>query len=1281
MGLLTKRRVLGLLVLTGVIIVAAIGAFVAYINSPAFKEIARVFVVEEIGRQTGAEVRLNNFDWAFRDQRFWLEGLTLRGLEPASDPPLAHFPRVEAGISLRTLLQRRVDLFELLISEPEIHVVVGPDGRTNIPSPPQVDTRRPFNFRISIDNFRIAGGAAFLNERRVNIDLGLVDVASDISFNGATEILSAHLRYSGNLDRDDRPSIPYSLDADLDYARNTLMVQRMEIVSGKSAYNLQGRVNQLLTGSTAGRLEYTGTADIPFLNYFFATEQFAGTADAAGFLEFSRDYFLTRGTANANAIDFEGWHASGFKADYSYQYPEKQAAFHNLRAQILDGVVEGDVFIEELPGPSRVVLDINYSGIDAANLSRAYPWDPAYRIFSRMTGTLNGWFEGKLARFHFAGNASLRPYAGDESGLVPFPLEGTTDYEAEPGQLRVSNANGRFYSTAVRADGLIHGENSDLRLHATSSNLREIAFLYGDANGAGSFDGRLTGRIKTPILDGAFTLDNHVFKGQWRIQRAVGNVRLDTAAEIADLTNTRLDQGQSQLVINGTAALDGSPVDLRVQAMRALGGDFSQFANRKLEGAFSGAVRITSLDPVRVEGDVQVDDFLIDERLIGDTRAHVRYFEPVVDLTQVAIRRKAASIDGSVTYNQAIETFKLAVDARSVNLDDLNDAGLPQPVRGVIRQAQIRGDGTRQSPNIRGDAVIENLEVFGEEFPQVSVVLSSTGSTLNVGLDAARNLRLSANIDTGVAGYPFKSTATFATYSLDQIAGMAEGTLTVSGSAAMSGLLSDPKSLKGDGRIDSAEARIEQRALRTKAPFQFDFDRDMVRISGMTFTGEGTEVSLVGTIGFTPGAPLGLDVNGRIDLGLFAAAYPDWFSSGSVNVEGRMSGTAQNPDLRGVARFTNGAFGRRGFFTSLSGLSGELFFDQNRVTVNNIAGRIGGGEVRAQGAAVLDQRQVSSMNVRIDMDDVRFRYPEGLRTVVDGAIVLQGTADSPLVQGNLQVQSLSYQSDFDEFLRLFQEVALDQTVTPLGKVRLALHLEGSRNISIRNELADVEARLNLDISGTVDDPALTGHVEASGGTLLFQGTRYQVTRGNIDFVDPLRIEPVVDIQAESELRDYRVILSISGRGERMRLDMRSDPPLPQLEIVSLIAGGRTREELAARPGGGAVPTSEQLFQGGAASILFDLLQSRVGNRFGLLGLDRVRIDPFLIGAENNPVARLTISKQVTKDLSITYSQELSSNRQQIVQIEYFVSRNTSVVASRDETGSLGLDLKFRTRFR
>jgi len=226
--------------------------------------------------------------------------------------------------------------------------------------------------------------------------------------------------------------------------------------------------------------------------------------------------------------------------------------------------------------------------------------------------------------------------------------------------------------------------------------------------------------------------------------------------------------------------------------------------------------------------------------------------------------------------------------------------------------------------------------------------------------------------------------------------------------------------------------------------------------------------------------------------------------------------------------------------------------------------------------------------------------------------------------------------------------------------------------------------VELDWKGTVEQPSITGHIEASGGTLTFQGNRYTVTRGNIDFIDPLRIRPVMDIEAESQIRDYRVILSITGTGDKPKLALRSDPPLPDLEIVSLIAGGQTREEIAnqrSRSGQSGAPTSEQVFQSGAASILSDLLQQRVGSRFGVLSGSRLRIEPFQVGAASTSGTRITVSQQVTKDLSVVYSQDLASNRQQVITIEYFISRNTSVVATRDELGNLGLDVRHRTRIK
>jgi len=206
-----------------------------------------------------------------------------------------------------------------------------------------------------------------------------------------------------------------------------------------------------------------------------------------------------------------------------------------MKTAIVGGALSGNIVIESLPGPSRVVLDLDYSGIDAAALARAYPWDKKYRVFSNLTGTLNGWFEGKAQELRtFPEWPISNRISGGHRSLVPLPLAGSTEYEIRPGQARVANADVRFYSTTVRANGLIHETTSDLKVVMNSSNLKDLAFVYSNANGRGSFDGTLSGPIARPLLDGQFTLQNHVHR-DWTIQNAAGGIELDTSTEKAEL--------------------------------------------------------------------------------------------------------------------------------------------------------------------------------------------------------------------------------------------------------------------------------------------------------------------------------------------------------------------------------------------------------------------------------------------------------------------------------------------------------------------------------------------------------------------------------------------------------------------------------------------------------------------------------------------------------------------------------------------------------------------------
>ena len=170
---------------------------------------------------------------------------------------------------------------------------------------------------------------------------------------------------------------------------------------------------------------------------------------------------------------------------------------------------------------------------------------------------------------------------------------------------------------------------------------------------------------------------------------------------------------------------------------------------------------------------------------------------------------------------------------------------------------------------------------------------------------------------------------------------------------------------------------------------------------------------------------------------------------------------------------------------------------------------------------------------------------------------------------------------------------------------------------------------------------------------------------------------MLDVRAEADVRSYRLRLDLSGDLEHLRLNMSSDPPLSNVDIVSLLTTGKSDQIGAENPRHQAEMTGLS-----AASILSESLTGVIGKRVErIFGISSFRIDPFLAGTENDPTARVTITERISKDVTVTYSRNLTTTEDQIIVIEYDVNKNLSIVATRDEDGRYGVDFRFRKRFR
>ncbi|MGH9797133.1 MAG: translocation/assembly module TamB domain-containing protein, partial [Candidatus Polarisedimenticolia bacterium] len=244
---------------------------------------------------------------------------------------------------------------------------------------------------------------------------------------------------------------------------------------------------------------------------------------------------------------------------------------------------------------------------------------------------------------------------------------------------------------------------------------------------------------------------------------------------------------------------------------------------------------------------------------------------------------------------------------------------------------------------------------------------------------------------------------------------------------------------------------------------------------------------------------------------------------------------------------------------------------------------------------------------------------------------------------------------------------------PFGGLNLDLEVRAPGDLWLRNDLGSVEGQGEIRIAGTAARPSVAGRIIAvEGGTITFRKVRYRVQNGTIDFADPLQVRPIFDLSAETRVADVQVTLRLEGGLDDFRYELTSEPPMPQQDLVALLLTGRTFT--------GADPAAGIAAEETVSAYLADRLTGEITERLsGRAGLDLLYIDPLQVNAHGDPTARVTLGKQVTQDLFVTYSTELGSSQGAVYQLDYSLARDVSFTSQRDADGSIGGDLKFVVR--
>jgi translocation and assembly module TamB len=490
--------------------------------------------------------------------------------------------------------------------------------------------------------------------------------------------------------------------------------------------------------------------------------------------------------------------------------------------------------------------------------------------------------------------------------------------------------------------------------------------------------------------------------------------------------------------------------------------------------------------------------------------------------------------------------------------------------------------------------------------------------------------------------------------------------------------LAKPEQLRGEARIQDLAVTVSGVHLKSEGGVHATLANGLIHLDPLHITGEETNLRAQGSLSIKDKQQLDFAASGTINLKVAATIDPDLTASGNTTFQVEAHGPLKNPGLKGRIDFQDAALSLGDVPNGLSQLHGTLEFNQNRLEVKSLTAMSGGGLLRVGGYLAYQHGIYTDLTAT--GSGIRIRYPQGLSSLADASLHLQGPQNNLLLSGDVLITRFTVSPDLDIAALAAQANAAQAVASPdapSNRIRLNVHIASSPQLNFQNAYAKLAGNIDLRLLGTAATPSLLGRVSITEGSGIIAGTRYELQRGDIYFTNPVRIQPNIDLNATARVEDYDITLGLHGTPEKLAVTYRSDPPLPEADVVALLALGRTasQQRLYMQQQQALVNPSTDALLGGALNAT---VSSRVQKLFGA---GSVKLDPNYLGALGNSTSRIIVEEQLGRSLTLTYATNVNTTSQQLIQAEVAINRHVSLQLARDESGVFSVVLKATRRYR
>lgn len=230
-------------------------------------------------------------------------------------------------------------------------------------------------------------------------------------------------------------------------------------------------------------------------------------------------------------------------------------------------------------------------------------------------------------------------------------------------------------------------------------------------------------------------------------------------------------------------------------------------------------------------------------------------------------------------------------------------------------------------------------------------------------------------------------------------------------------------------------------------------------------------------------------------------------------------------------------------------------------------------------------------------------------------------------------------------------------------------------IRVTTPFMDADARVGLQLQGSIKEPLLQGSVALSSGSLKFPYKSLAITKASVVLSPGNITDPLIEIVAKNRVKKYLVTLQVSGSLQNHSIVLSSNPPLTNEQIIALLFIGSEEESLSSM-----IPA---LVMHNIKHLIFGTEQAKFLERYlspVLTTLKHVHFVPSFTDQTRRGGLRGTLQVDINDRWRALLQKNFDLSEDARFELEYMLSDDISLKAGRDEHRDVSGEVEMRWRF-